>query len=366
MRLPNSTTWACAPVPRSRRQSPALAARDNTAFTVVELLVVVAILALLMAILTPMFQGVRTQAISVNCGANLHQIGLAFAKRSADGRLTAAGVSGSRKYYPPSGEWPSVPYGNCPEPGIFACPATGNTVGESAAPGIPALLSGIVYENRYQGTSFRLDDPNLLGYGHQHVAVLVDHQAQTIEFCVEDVDPPVMSIRDQGDDGAVRITLSTFPPMAELIDGGCAAGHNCLLLNGKPMFPQWEGKPADPPDWYDPTSIIGPGGYYGYTGWDRRKIGQRVPLNVMVCDYGINRDASLLTPGENQAVVLDYGDRVVDYDAGTAPGKIRNVAAARHGGTVNVLRGGGSVANVGPAALDYTMPGVTAAWWRQP
>ncbi|NIA21736.1 MAG: DUF1559 domain-containing protein [Anaerolineaceae bacterium] len=50
------------------------------AFTLVELLMVVAIIALLLAILMPALSGVFRQGVAVQCGANLHQIGLGLAQ----------------------------------------------------------------------------------------------------------------------------------------------------------------------------------------------------------------------------------------------------------------------------------------------
>lgn len=81
------------PVPRSTRSAVA-----KSGFTLIEVLVVVAIIALLVAILLPSLQRAREQARVVVCGSNL--------------RVTSQAMffynQGNREYYPNSGAWPDA------------------------------------------------------------------------------------------------------------------------------------------------------------------------------------------------------------------------------------------------------------------
>ena len=76
--------------------------RQSQAFTLIELLVVISIMTLLMAILLPTLQRVRSQARAVACQSNLRQWGVIFSMyaNDNDGKMPDAAYSSGGRAYP--------------------------------------------------------------------------------------------------------------------------------------------------------------------------------------------------------------------------------------------------------------------------
>jgi prepilin-type N-terminal cleavage/methylation domain-containing protein/prepilin-type processing-associated H-X9-DG protein len=100
--------------------------RRGRAFTLVELLVVIGIIALLISILLPVLSKVRKHSQEVTCRANLHSIGQAFFQYANTYRDRLPNSNPPRMWYNPSTSGAVLPFfakDFLPSPASFHCPA---------------------------------------------------------------------------------------------------------------------------------------------------------------------------------------------------------------------------------------------------
>src|SRR5579884_4107684 len=74
----------CARTPRRFAANPGPCAQPQAGFTLIEMLVVIAVIAILAAILFPVFAQAREKARQIACLSNMRQAGLAFSMYTQD------------------------------------------------------------------------------------------------------------------------------------------------------------------------------------------------------------------------------------------------------------------------------------------
>ncbi|MCP4375433.1 MAG: type II secretion system protein [bacterium] len=135
-----------------RRSSARVDGRSG--FTLVELLVVVAIIALLAAMLVPSLNHVMIFAREVQCRSNLHNIGNAVSLYMSNNRMTAPWVfdNGSGDYPQESGNGAGQP--GCPTRALTADPNEANSKSGILPDGrlLFCPLAPITYEDNYERT----------------------------------------------------------------------------------------------------------------------------------------------------------------------------------------------------------------------
>jgi prepilin-type N-terminal cleavage/methylation domain-containing protein/prepilin-type processing-associated H-X9-DG protein len=116
---------------------PAVGGRKRDAFTLVELLVSIAVIAVLMALLLPALRGARESARRVQCAANLRALSTAIQGYCEDNRGLFPGIASVPQlpwdwiYWAPSqgfpftdfGKGPLIRYLASPKPATFRCPS---------------------------------------------------------------------------------------------------------------------------------------------------------------------------------------------------------------------------------------------------
>lgn len=102
--------------------------RRNRAFTLTEILVVIGIVAVLSALLFPVFNIVREKGRASSCTSNLHQISLAFQQYSADNNVFPLWYNEHKPTNPLPSPYPGLPWVVRIQPylksnAVFQCPS---------------------------------------------------------------------------------------------------------------------------------------------------------------------------------------------------------------------------------------------------
>jgi prepilin-type N-terminal cleavage/methylation domain-containing protein/prepilin-type processing-associated H-X9-DG protein len=309
--------------------------RSCRAFTLGELIVVISIVGLLVAILTPGFVAVHKYAHQIQCAGNLNRIGVALHTLSASDEIRHSGslsVAGWRGQI--------MPYISQAKE-VLLCP-------DGRSTGMTAEILGGYALRTYSGSTFLYDMP--LAEGPACRRENVRNNGMTYDLSFEDQRTstggptgdfsfanPVLNIQFMGTD--VKITVK----------GGGGAYHWYLI---------------------DPQQkVVMP---------DILKTGPGVGGFVMVTgaagefSYGLNSVLASITSGSKRIVGLDYPTDVVRV---AGADEIRDnwltwmdadgsYSFARHFKRCNVLMADGGVVKISPQEMDPTDPALLAKYWQ--
>jgi prepilin-type N-terminal cleavage/methylation domain-containing protein/prepilin-type processing-associated H-X9-DG protein len=307
----------------------------KTAFTLVELLVVVAIIALLVAMMVPGLSKARALGRMAICQSNLHQIHNGFRAACAQAKTSDSAAWPANAYYSSAELFPDVPMNVEGNKDVFVCPDEPQLAGFS-------FLDQLSYSAG--GGTVSLSAPDNNWFISREGA---DDKGPFRDFIFEDdggASNGAVSFNGYVDiDGACRIwqdgtilLFSTVPPEwgpnCSPKSGLNTCGDvNVLQFNGKPIFGTGQMRPAG-----STAKVDGAG----------------------LTNYGMN-SVACTSPANDTVVVTDYKATIINPDASVTPQKLLD--SARHLGKLNVLLSDGSVARRTPLELS---PVVDMRQWK--
>ncbi len=323
----------------------------HKAFTLVELMVVIAIIALLVAVLMPSLSSVLSLTRATICMNNLNKLGQAFALDSGTRAVSGGGGAGTSVAvfpYPDSMLWPGVPKESVADPVIFVCPEDDSKKNAS----VLDMFSLLEYRNAYG--SFKMN--NVGGKAFLYISQTGTDSigGPFTEFLLQDDNNngqfELMGFNKWWDtDGFVRVYHSGYAWVPAVIPadekalrypnaGGpgyneqqnrCPFGEqNAIFFRGKPAF----GATGDV------AEVRGQKDRPGFKLWD---------WMPWLTNYGISSGVYQYAYGAKALLLVDYPELIVDLDApldvDTKLAGKAGVGGARHLGKVNSLSADGSV-----------------------
>jgi len=299
---------------------PAARRPPRPAFTLVELLVVVAVIALLLSAMVPSLSATRSIARSTQCKANLRQIGQAF--RAAGG---AGGPASAGKAFPAPNAWPTIPRNVLPDDAIYQCPEK-HAVHYS-------INEYYIHTNYAGGIDIAFAEDRDTG-----LCRVIEDNANSTLYGFEDGNVPDLWTGTVD----VYIRVSKTIPQIGTNETQSYQGYSTGVLS------LWKGGSAVP----------------GWEDFRRVAHGATFVMASGNTSYGYNAEAHRSELPPDTVVVLDYPERVANTPVDSL-GLSANLveAARRHRGTLNLLFADGSARGMGPTEIDPLLSADNARRW---
>jgi prepilin-type N-terminal cleavage/methylation domain-containing protein/prepilin-type processing-associated H-X9-DG protein len=328
---------------------------ERRAFTLIELLMVIAVIALLAAILYPSMSAAGQTARTVLCQNNLRSIGQAFSLRRSSNTL--ASTPNQKSDYPEPQAWPGVPMDVLEEQGIYICPEDDGT----QVSGTENLVK-LNFENEH-GIF-----PLTLTAGHapyMHARRSSNDQGEYTEWHLQDDDAADGGFGNSPSGKVKWHGWYDIDGFVRMYDNG-----NLYIMTDLEDTPDFEGgfvygcgMDHNQPNCYDNLNTCGnlnaimweDDYMWGSDGRTRNARGQTFPLpnwSSAATSYGINSYAYKYAKGK-RIVLVDYeaSDTVVWLED-NVESESNLLNSGRHLGRVNCLMSDGRVEISEPLAIS--------------
>lgn len=297
--------------------------KQRTAFTLVELLVVVTIIGILISLLMPAVQTARESGRKAQCANNLHQIGVAYNNRASkvSEPLKARGWLGELSPY-------LEDIGS-----MYVCPSQSHE--EQATP--PPAEVGWVLLTRHPGGTIRIDcepGPHCRVTGGEFGSAFYE---LLFEWNDRGGDWNDLALQFETVDGEVIVTV-THHDDSTLSHGSFSA--QVFSPSGQEIINVGR---------YDAAASVPPGDY---------------PAFREEADYGMNAWAHRLYQDAPKILVLEYHKAVADCRYPDGGDIWQDEVAPRHLGTLNVLFVDGRVESHYPNDIDPNVAALYNEYWK--